>query len=231
MRHPHAAALLLLAVACRPADQPPTPGSAPASPAQQADTSAPNAGHRGPARAVLVDSVPYANELTDGVLHRVAVHTATGVDTLDGILADAPPVVVGDSVVYGIRAGENLVVGLFAHDVRTGRTRRLPAPPDWIPFAVPRLSPDGRHLAYLAQSPTGQGSGVVATVPDGRVIYRGPPATLLETDASIDAVRWEDANRFEIRVDLTYQVGGTQRLRGTVDPLRVVVDTVRPAPR
>ncbi len=181
--------------------------------------------------AVLADSVPYANELTDGVLHRVVVRTPTHVDTLPDVLAAAPPVVVGDSLVLGIRAEENLVVGLYAYDVRTRRTRRLPAPPDWVPHAVPELAPDGRHVAYLAQSPTGAGHGVVATVPDGRVIYRGPPATMLETDAGVDGIRWEAADRFEIRLDLTYQVGGTQRLRGTLSPLRVVVDTVRPAPR
>ena len=58
----------------------------------------------------------------------------------------------------------------------------------------------------------------------------GPPATMLETDAGVDTIGWLDADRFEIRIDLTYQVGGTQRLRGTLGPLRVVVDTLRPLP-
>ncbi|MGZ8377181.1 MAG: hypothetical protein ACXW61_04730 [Gemmatirosa sp.] len=231
MRRPFAHLSMLLAAACGTADR--SPGSDTPTP----DTGQPYAtiapGHATPpaVEAFLVDSVPYENELADGVLRRVAVRAAGRVDTLPGILAAAAPVVVGDSVVVGVQARENLVEGLYAHDVRTRQTRMLPAPPDWVPHAVPELSPDGRHLAYLTQAPTGEGHGVVATVPAGRVVYRGPPATMLETDAGVDAVRWEDAGRFAIRIDLTYRVGGTQRLRGTVAPLHVVVDTVRPTPR
>jgi hypothetical protein len=175
--------------------------------------------------------VPYENELESGVLHRVAVRAGGQVDTLDGILTAWTPVVAGDSVVHGIRAEESRVVGLFAHDVRTGRTRLLPPQPEWVSHAVPRIAPDGRHVAYLAQAATGIGYGAVATLPDGRVIYRGPPAELLETDAGVDTIEWLDAGRFVMLFDMSYRVGGTQRLRGTVDPLRVDVDTVpRAAP-
>lgn len=175
----------------------------------------------------LVDSVPYENELESGVLHRVVVRTGGRADTLADVLTAWTPVVAGDSVVYGIRAEESLVVGLFAHDVREGRTRILPPLPEWVSHAVPRIAPDGRHVAYLAQSGTGAGYGAVATLPEGRVIYRGPPAQLLETDAGVEAIEWVDARRFEMLVDMSYLVGGVQRLRGTVDPLRVDVDTVR----
>ena len=202
---------LAIASACRASDTPP-PGS------------------RAAVAVALGDSVAYENELTSGVLRRVVVRTPGHTDTLPGILVDAPPVVVGDSVVYGIRAEENLVAGLFAFDVRTRRTRRLPPPPDWVPHAVPRLSPDGRHLAYLAQDSAGRGYGVVATVPEGRVVHRGPPATMLETDAGVDAIAWDGPTRFEIRIDLSYRTGGTQRARGSLAPMTVVVDTLRPAP-
>lgn len=222
-----ARALLPLVAACGAPDRAP----AVADPGQDAATIAPDSASRPAVEAFLADSVPYVNELTDGVLHRVVVRSATRTHTLPGILAATPPVVVGDSLVVGIRAEENRVVGLFTHDVRTGGTRAIPAPPDWVSHAVPALAPDGRHIAYLAQLPTGEGQGVVATVPAGRVVFRGPPARMLETDAGVDGIAWTDATRFEIRVDLTYQVGGTQRLRGTLAPLRVVVDTIRPAPR
>lgn len=213
------AAPLAALAGCGPGDAPPPPPPPPpaATPA---------------VTVALVDSVPFENALTDGVLHRVAVRTAAGVDTLPGVLTAAMPVVVGDSVVYGLRREEDRHVGLFAFDARTRRTRPLPAPPDWVAFAVPRLAPDGRHLAYLAQDSAGRGHGTVVSVPDGARVYRGPAATMLETDAGVDAIDWPAADRFEIRIDLTYQVGGTQRIRGRIAPpataVDVVVDTVRP---
>ncbi|GLC25908.1 hypothetical protein [Roseisolibacter agri] len=209
-------ACLAATLGCRASETPPTPDTA------RHDPSA--------LTVALVDSVPYENELTNGFLRRVEVRTPAHTDTLLGILVDARPVVLGDSVVHGIRAEENLFVELFTYDARTRRTRTFPTPADWVPHAVPKLAPDGRHVAYLAQDAQGQGHGAVATVPDGRVVYRGPPATMLETDAGVDAITWTDADRFEIRIDLTYQVGGTQRLRGTLRPLRVDVDTLRPLP-
>ncbi len=224
-----AGAGLLATLGCRASERPPLPDTPPAPPPATAQTAP--ARDEPPALTVaLLDSVPYENELTSGVLRRVAVRTPAHTDTLLGILVDARPVVVGDSAVHGIRAEENLFVELFTYDARTRRTRTFPAPAEWVPHAVPKLAPDGRHVAYLAQDARGRGYGAVATVPDGRVIYRGPPATMLETDAGVDAVAWTDADRFEIRIDLTHRVGGTQRLRGSLRPLRVVVDTVRPLP-
>jgi hypothetical protein len=197
------------------------PACAPAAPgAQRADVV-----------VALVDSVPYANELTEGVLRRVAVRAGGRVDTVADVLVAEAPVLAGDTLVVGVAAEEDRVAGLFVHDVRAGRTRRVALPPGLVPHGRPALSPDGRHLAYLAQTPEGMGYGAVATVPAGRVILRGPPAPMLETDAGVDGVAWSDAARFEIRVDLSYRVGGTQRLRGTVAPPRLEVDTIRGAPR
>jgi hypothetical protein len=75
----------------------------------------------------------------------------------------------------------------------------------------------------------GRGYGAIAAWPSGRVIHRGQPVRMLETDAGVDAVRWLDANRFEIRIDMSYSVGGgTQRTRGAVSALdSTVVDTLR----
>lgn len=219
------ACCILAVVACRASETPRAPDTQ-----QPALQPAPPRREASSLTVALIDSVPYENELTSGFLRRVAVHAGAHTDTLLGVLVADTPVVVGDTVVHGIRAEENLVVELFTYDARTRRTRTFPAPADWVPHAVPRLAPDGRHVAYLAQDAKGQGHGVVATVPDGRVVYRGPPATMLETDAGVDATTWADSNHFEIRIDLTYQVGGTQRLRGTLQPLRVVVDTLRPLP-
>jgi hypothetical protein len=184
--------------------------------------------------AVLVDSVPYANELADGWLQRVRVTAGDRVDTLDGVLTRSPPVVVGDSAVVGLLAEENQVTGVFVYHAATGAVRRIPAPADWIPFAHPKLAPDGAHVAYLAQDrrdTTGLGYGVVAAVPSMRVVLRGPGVRMLETDAGVDTIEWLDADRFEMRIDRSYTLGGAVRLRGTVRPPRLVVDTVDAAPR
>ena len=226
MRRLAVRACILATLGCRATETPRLPDTPQVTEQQSAPVR-----DRSPSLSVaLIDSMPYENELTSGFLRRVAVRAGARTDTLLGVLVDAPPVVVGDTVVHGIRAEENLFVELFTYDARTRRTRTFPAPADWVPHAVPKLAPDGRHVAYLAQDAKGQGYGAVATVPDGRVVYRGPAATMLETDAGVDAITWADADRFEIRIDLTYQVGGTQRLRGTLQPLRVVVDTLRPLP-
>jgi hypothetical protein len=52
----------------------------------------------------------------------------------------------------------------------------------------------------------------------------------LETDVGVDAVEWRDPQHFELRLDLAFAIGGTQRVRGDVSG-RAVVDTIRsPSP-
>jgi hypothetical protein len=180
-------------------------------------------------RAGLADSVRFENELIGvGYLRRVAVDTGAGADTIDGILTNQQPVVVGDSVVYGIVYDEQAVTAGFAYDVKARTTRRLTLPDQLFPYGEPRLSRDGRHLAYVAIDRSGRGYGAIAAWPSARVVYRGPAVRMLETDAGVDAVTWHDANRFEIRVDMSHAVGGgTQRIRGTVTAFdSTLVDTI-----
>lgn len=192
----------------------------------------PDQGARGgdTVEARLVDSVRFENELIGvGYLRRVAVRTAAGVDTLEGVATDQEPVIVGDSVVYGLLYHQQSITGAFAYDVDTRTVRRLTLPEQLFAFSVPRFAPDGRHVAYLAMDTAGLGSAAVAEWPSARVIYRGPPARLLETDVPVDAVRWANARQFEITIEMSHFAGGgAQRTRGTVGQLdSVVVDTVR----
>ena len=180
-----------------------------------------------PVVVALGDSAPYENDMTSGVLHRVVVRAAGRTDTIPGVLVAQLPIVVGDSVVHGLRAEDERVLGPFAYDVRARRVRLLPTPPDWVPHAAPQLAPDGRHVAYLAQAPSGAGYAAIARVPDGGVVLRGPAATMRETDAGVDAIAWTDPLHVEVRIDLSAVTGGTQRVRGTVTPPTLVVDTVR----
>jgi hypothetical protein len=184
----------------------------------------------GRVRVQLADSVRFENELIGvGYLRRVAVRTEAGIDTLANIVTDQQPVVAGDSVVYGLIYDQQAVTAGFAYDARASTVRRLTLPSELFPYAAPKLSPDGRHLAYLAMDTAGRGYGAIAAWPSGGVIYRGQPVRMLETDASIDPASWLDANRFEIRIELSHFVGGgTQRIRGTVSaPDSTVVDTIR----
>src|SRR5919108_5892700 len=109
----------------------------------------------GDVRAMLTDSVRYENDLTEGYLRRVAVHTRRSVDTLAGVLTTQEPIVIGDSIVYGIVHEEHLVSHAFAYNTHTRTLQRLPLPPDLARLGLPRLSPDGRYLAYLAQDTAG----------------------------------------------------------------------------
>jgi hypothetical protein len=183
-----------------------------------------------PPRIVLVDSIPYGDGMIEGHLRRVVVAHEGRQDTVPGVLVAERPVVGPDGAVYGIRAQEERAVGLFAYDVATRRVRTLPTPEGWWPSTVPRLAPDGRHVAYLAGAADGTGHAAVAALPSGRVIYRGPGAVLLETDAGVDEIAWPTAERFEVRVYLGGTTDGVQRVRGSVAPLAVQVDTV-PVPR
>lgn len=185
-----------------------------------------------PTTVALVDSVPYATELFDGYHRRVAVRVAGRVDTVPGLLVNAPPVVVDDTLLVGLRADADSVIGPFAYSLRTRHLRALPRPADWYAAASPALSPDGRYVAYLARDPgdtTFLGRAAVLELPTGRVLYRGAPTRVLETDAGVDQITWPAADQFEVRIDMHSETNGAvQRTRGTVRPLRVTVDTVHP---
>jgi hypothetical protein len=89
-------------------------------------------------------------------------------------------------------------------------------------------------VAYVGRDPrdtVSRAYGVVAAVPSMREVLRGPATPPLETDAGVDSIAWLDADRIEIRIDRTYLLGGALRLRGTVRPPRLLVDTVDAAPR
>jgi len=181
----------------------------------------------GTVAVILADSVPFENEMSSGHLRRVVVRAGEHADTLPGILVAKAPVVGPDEVVYGIRADGDLAEGLFAYDSRSRQVRSLPTPADWWEPTAPAIAPDGRHVAYLARTGEADGYGAVTALPSGRIVYRGPTVTMLETDAGVDAIHWTDAVHFDIRIALSSAVGGTQRIRGDVERATARVDTLR----
>lgn len=177
-------------------------------------------------QVTLVDSIPYGDGMVEGYLRRLVVVSGERRDTVPGVLVADPPVVGPDGAVYGIRAQDELALGLFAYDVATRRVRTLPTPEGWWESTVPRLAPDGRHVAYLAHGTDGTGHAAVAALPGGQVVYRGPRAVLQETGGGVDEITWSTPRRFEIRVYMGGATGGIQRVRGSVAPFAVQVDTL-----
>jgi hypothetical protein len=215
----------ILCVACSEAPAPPTDGG------KVSDANAAHQPALGHWIVETVDSVPYANELNSGYHRKVRVGTATGFDTLAGVLVDQLPVVVGDSILYGIRAEQDDSPGLFTYSRSRRQLRMLPPLEGWQPFQEPEIAPDGAHVAFLAKDSTDNYYGAVATLPAGKVMFRGPPMSPLETDTGIDEISWSDANHFEIDIAITYKVGGKQRIRGSLSPLKVTIDTMRDRPQ
>jgi hypothetical protein len=218
MRHRHlpaALAISVLAGCAGPSAGEPAPGS-----------TAPGRAAGAQPRITLVDSLPYGDGMIEGFLRRVVVVRGGRQDTVPGVLVADRPVIGPDGAVYGIRAQEELAGGLFAYDVAARRVRTLPTPEGWWESTAPRLAPDGRHVAYLAYGTDGTGHAAVAALPGGQVVYRGPRAVLLETGAGVDDIRWLTPREFEILVYLGGATGGIQRVRGSVAPLMVEVDTL-----
>lgn len=185
--------------------------------------------HPAQPRITLADSIPYGDGMIEGYLRRVVVVHGGRQDTVPGVLVADPPVVGPDGAVYGIRAREELAIGLFAYDVAARRVRALPTPEGWWEPTVPRLAPDGRHVAYLAHGTDGTDGtahAAVAALPGGQVVYRGPRAVVRETGAGVDEITWSTPREFEMRVYLGGATGGVQRVRGSVAPLAIRVDTL-----
>ena len=215
-------------MACTPAH---SPSRAPNNPAPEAggQAAAVAANHQAPTIA-FGDSVVYQNEFADGVLYRVTVRSAARTDTIPGILVEDLPVLGADGRVYGIPWDENEAAGLFMYDPATRHATRVPNPDGWWESGTPAVAPDGRHVAYLARTGEGTGEARVAAVPSARVVYRGPEADLLPSDAGIDQIAWPDADHFEVRIQLEKPLGATQRVRGSVggaaEGVRAAVDTL-----
>lgn len=181
----------------------------------------------------LVDSVAWSNDMTEGVLRRVEVRTGARRVVLPDVLTDANPVVTAAGEVLGFVWKEDRVVAGFAHDARTGRTRRLRLPDDFSAvFSAPSLAPDGRHLAYVVTPGDAAGWAAVRSWPAGRLVLRSVPVEVPATDSPGHFSRWLSADSAEVFVETGPATGEAWlRVLGSVRARRVVaVDTVRQAP-
>lgn len=181
----------------------------------------------GSVRVALVDSVPFATEMHEGVLRRVEVRTPAGVDTVPDVLTHALPVVLADGRVLGFAWEGMDLREAFAYDPARRSLERLVLPDDadrW--FTTPAFSPDGRHLAYVAYAPEGGfGRGMVRRDVRGAIVVRTDSVAVPPTDAALNFVRWLDADTFAIHLDVSET--GWHRFRGSVSGGAIANDTVR----
>jgi hypothetical protein len=161
----------------------------------------------------LVDSVPFSTEMHDGVLRRVQVRTAAGLDTIPAVLTHALPVVLLDGSVRGFVFEAAELRSAFAWHPSLP-LQLIPLPDDadrW--FTTPAFSPDGRYLAYVAYA-EGYGRGMVRDGAAGPVVVRTDSVAVPATDAALSFARWVDAETFEIYLDVGET--GWHRFAGTV---------------
>ncbi len=235
-----------LIAACGPGERAtrPSPTSAAALPAGA--TSAPDGHGQARARTAvrLVDSARTGDELgmDDVVSYRVEVAAAGRRDTLAGVRVQRAPVSAPDGAVHGVAVGpEGQAAGTFRYDPANRRLTRTPAPADASPFfSELTLSPDARHIAYVAQESglVVRLWGVVRAWPDGRVVARAEPAPGYPSDVNYSRVRWTGPDTYEVvyRVDErpgrdpALAAGPWIRMRGSTRGGAPAVDTLAAEP-
>lgn len=162
----------------------------------------------------LVDSVPFATEMHEGVLHRVQVRTHAGLDTIPHVLTHVLPIILADGSVRGFIFEAADLRWAFAW--RPTRPLLLMPLPDDVDrwFTTPAFSPDGRYLAYVSYTNDGYGWGMVRDGAEGPVVVRTDSVAVPATDAAMNFARWVDAGTFEIYLDVGET--GWHRFAGTV---------------
>lgn len=181
----------------------------------------------------LVDSIPWENELGEGVLRRVQVRVGTRVDTVPRVVTADLPIVVDGARLLGFVYEEDGVVAGFRYDAATRRTDLLPLPDDFHrEFSAASLSPDGKHIAYVVAPGDATGWGVVRSWPERRPHASTRRVQVPATDSPGHFTRWLSADTAEIFVETGFTTG-VEWYRVRISAARGAVlgaDTVRTAP-
>lgn len=178
--------------------------------------------------AALVDSFTWKTEDAQATLWRVEVRSDSAVDTIPDVLTDRRVVVVPLAGVEGFafdtaRAG---ITQGFRYDPTKQRVTKIVIARDLAePFAEPELSPDGRHVAYVAYR-GGRASAVVRLFPRGRIVVRGPEIAVAAGDYAANDAAWTSPDSFAVYIDLGQTPQRHARVRGTVRGGVFAVDTV-----
>ena len=155
----------------------------------------------------VIDSAqtaPSWNLTADSVItYRIEVPTPRGRDTLIDVVTPLP-ILIGDSLVVGLRIAtkseDEAERRLFRFRISSGDLDIWPLPPDvWGYYNDVVPSPDGRYLAYVADSDSGT-VGVVRELETGREILRGGRGGGCDCDVDLNHARWFPPDSFEIAV-------------------------------
>ena len=156
---------------------------------------------------------------------RVEVRSPRRTDTLANVVQPWP--VALDTAVDGVAAApDGCTRRLFQYSAHTGRVSFYKLPSEmWHYFWDVTVSPDGRHILYLAMDSVGRESAVVRRWPAGPVVVRGPVRDGCDCDVDRHHAHWVTPDSFE----LATQIGRDnpfERVSGSVRARRVHVDTL-----
>lgn len=160
-------------------------------------------GRTPPTVAYLVDSIA-ATEI-ETVLRRVEVRHASGrVDTIPGVLTEAEPVAVGDSVVLGVAYDSTGgAVSLFRWDVvsRSLESRAMPSGLESVMNGLSgiAISPNGQYLLSV-DFERGTARGVVRSLRTGAVLLRAPAERMASMDGRLGDAEWQSNNAAHVHV-------------------------------
>lgn len=154
----------------------------------------------------------------------VAVASTGVVDTIPGIRVIERPVLVGDTAVWGWTVENGRPEEGFAYDVRSKRLRRHALPRDLFAGVDVALSPDARHLAYIARTFDTLFAATIVAWPSGARVARAPWALGYPGDAHYSSVEWCDSKRFASAFRI--ESGTWVRFRGSVSNAATQADTV-----
>lgn len=138
------------------------------------------------------------------------------------------PLLVGDSLVIGVRSdslGE--ILGVFHYRAKLGRIERVPLPIDLKRGITDfRISPDGRHIAYVRFDEPGPAVGIVRVWPTESIVAITPGIAVPEGDVMRGAARWQNSETFEIFID-PFNDGSNRwvRFRGRLGNAGFAIDT------
>lgn len=173
------------------------------------------------------------DEMTDSVaVYRVAIVGPSGADTLANILPPWP-VIVGDSIVWGLRKADGQAVReIFRWSRQTKRMDTRSLPSDLLgDYHDVMISPRGEFVAYVANEDSGGAYGVVRALDSQRLLWRGPTAAGCECDIDLSHARWVTPDSFEIAVVSTSNNRGWAIAAGSAaaHQARVLYSPVEPA--
>lgn len=182
----------------------------------------------------LVGSIPWETELASGEYRRVSVRYDGTVDTLDGVAVESPPVVVGDSVVYGFDRSNGDVERGFRW-APGSEVATVELPDDFLGFTAFGLAPDASHLAYVGEALDApveeiRLKAIVRDWPDGETVWESHAVAGYPSGGQNSTVEWVSADSVEIRIrldDLETPGGSWLRATGSPSTGSFAADTVQ----